>query len=88
MSKLKILLKSPHIQIALAAGTSILLIASFSKWVLEKPINPFLLTIPALIEVGYEYFLKKDKESKIVKTWYWVCGILFSTILIILIHMI
>jgi len=88
MSKLKKLLKSPHIQIALAAGISILLIASFSKWVLEKPINPFLLTIPALIEVGYEYFLKKDKESKIVKTWYWVCGILFSTILIIFIHMI
>ena len=88
MSKIEKLLKSPHIQIALAAGTSILLIASFSKWVLEKSINPFLLTIPALIEVAYEYFLKKDKESKIVKTWYWVCGILFSTILIILIHMI
>ena len=88
MSKFEKLLKSPHIQIALAAGISILLIASFSKWVLEKPINPFLLAVPALIEVVYEYYLKKDKESKILKTWYWVCGILFSTILIIFIHMI
>ena len=61
MSKLKKLLKSPHIQIAIAAGTSILLIASFSKWILDKPINPLVLTIPALIEVGYECFLKKNK---------------------------
>jgi hypothetical protein len=88
MSKLKKMLQSPHIQIAFAAGFSILLIASFSKWVLVSPIHPFLLTVPPLIEVAYEGFLKKNNESKILKTWYWVCGIIFSTFLIILIHMI
>ena len=88
ISKLKKLLKSSHFQIALASGFSILLIASFSRWVFEKPINPFLLTVPPLIEVAYEGILKKHKESKYLKTWYWVCGILFSTILIILMHMI
>ena len=88
MSKLKKLLKSSHIQIALATGFSILLIACFSKWVLEKSINPFLLAVPPLIETAYEGLLKKNKESKILKTWYWVCGIIFSTILIIVIYMI
>ena len=84
MSKLKKLLKSSHIQIALATGFSILLIACFSKWVLEKPINPFLLAVPPVIEAAYEYLLKKDKESKICTTWYWVVAILVATALVIL----
>jgi 4-amino-4-deoxy-L-arabinose transferase-like glycosyltransferase len=81
------LLKSSHSQIALATGLSILLIASSSAWILEKSINPFLLAVPPLIEAAYEGLLKKNKESKFLKTWYWVCGIIFSTILIIFIHM-
>lgn len=38
MSKLKKLFKSPHIQIALAIGISIIVMAYFSKRVLPKPI--------------------------------------------------
>jgi len=88
MLKFKTMLKSSHIQIAFASGVSILLIASFSKWILVNPIHPFLLTVPPLIEVMYEGLLKKNKDSKIIKTWYWVFGIIFSTIIIIFIHMI
>ena len=88
MANVKKFLKSSHSQIAFASGISILMIACFSKWVLDKPIHPFLLTVPPLIEVAYEGLLKKNKESKILKTWYWVCAIIFSTLLIMLAHMI
>jgi hypothetical protein len=84
MSKIKKYLKSSHIQIAIAAGSSILLIAVFSKWVLAEPIDPFLLAVPPLIEAAYEYFMKKDKESKICTTWYWIAAILGSTAMVIL----
>ena len=84
MSSIKKMLMSSHTQIALAAGFSILLIASFSKWVLSKPINPFLLAVPPLIEAAYEYFVKKDKESKLCTTWYWIVAILIATAIVIL----
>ena len=88
MLKLKEWLKSSHGQVAFATGLSILLIACSSRWVLEQSINPFLLAVPPLIEAAYEGLLKKNKESKFLKTWYWVFGIIFSTVLIIIIHMI
>lgn len=84
MSKLKEYLRSSHIQIALASGSSILIIASFTGFILKKPMHPFLLTVPPLIEVAYEYFIKKNKESKICTTWYWVTAILVATTLILL----
>jgi hypothetical protein len=39
MSKIKELIKSPHIQIALATGFSIIVMAYFSKRVLPKPMR-------------------------------------------------
>jgi hypothetical protein len=87
MSKINKYLKSSHVQIAIASGFSILLIASFSRWVLVNSINPFVLTIPPLIEVAYEGLLKKQRDAKYLKTWYWVCGILLSTTIIIVLHM-
>ncbi len=84
MSKLKKWVRSSHVHIAFAAGSSILIIASFSKWVIKKPVDPFLLAIPPLIEAAYEYVLKKYKKSKISTTWYWVAAILTATALILL----
>lgn len=88
MTEIKKMMKSSHIQIAIAAGLSILAIACFSAWVLPKPINPMLLAIPPLIEVIYEGLLSKYKDSKFLKTGYWVCAILLSTALLILLHLI
>ena len=84
MSKLKKWLKSSRTQMALASGASILVIAAFTKWILMKPLDPFLLAVPPLIEAAYEYFLKKNKESKICTTWYWVTAILVATALVLL----
>jgi len=88
ISKIKEKLKTSHFHIALAAGISILAIATFSKWVFTKPVNPFLLTIPPLIEAAYEGVLKKYKEAKFLKTWYWVCAIILSTAIIIIVHLV
>ena len=88
MSKLTKMLKTAHVQMALAAGVSILAIASFSAWVLPGPINPLLLAIPALIEAIYEGLLKKYKQAGFLKASYWVCAILLSTALIIILHLV
>ena len=41
-----------------------------------------------LIEVYYEGLLSKYKEAKFLKTGYWICAILLSTALLILLHLI
>ena len=41
-----------------------------------------------LIEVYYEGLLIKYKEAKFLKTGYWICAILLSTALLILLHLI
>ena len=79
-------LKSPHIQIAIAAGLSILAIATSSVWLPMTPLDPLLLTIPALIEVAHGVVLKKRKDCWYAKTGYWVCAILVSTALLILLR--
>ena len=88
MSKLKEMLKSSHIQMAIAAGVSILAIATFSGLVLHRAMNPMLLTIPVLIEVIYEGLIKKYKQAGFMKTWYWVCAILLSTASIMILHLV
>ena len=86
MPNLKEYLKSPHIQIAIAAGLSILAIATSSVWLPMTPLDPLLLTIPALIEVAHGYVFKKRKDAWYAKTGYWVCAILVSTALLILLR--
>jgi predicted histidine transporter YuiF (NhaC family) len=54
MQKLKELIKSPHIQIALATGVSIIVLAYFSKKILPEPIGYLPLAIPPFIATIYE----------------------------------
>ena len=77
-------LRSPEIQIAIAPGTSILAIATSSAWLPMTFYDPLLLTIPPLIEVVHWTLSKKSKDAWYMKTWYWVCAILVSTVLLIL----
>jgi len=85
MRKFKELLKSPHIQIALATGVSIIVMAYFSKRVLPEPIGYLPMTIPPFIALVYENVLNKHKNKKIATAWYWVIAIFVATALIILI---
>ncbi len=83
MSKIKELVKSPHIQISLATGISIIALAYFSKRVLPEPLGYLALAIPPFIATIYESVLGKYKNSKICTTWYWVAAIIFATALVI-----
>jgi len=86
MSNLKKLLKSPHIQIALASGISIIVMAYFSKRILPKQIGYLPTAIPPFLMAIYEAFLARHKNNRICTTWYWVAAIFISTALIIVLH--
>lgn len=86
MKKLKELIKSPHIQIALATGVSIIALAYFSKRVLPEPIGYLPLAIPPFIATIYEAVAAKHKNKKITTTWYWIAAILCATALVIMLY--
>jgi len=86
MKKLKEFFKSPHIQIALATGVSIIVLAYFSKRILPEQIGYLPLAIPPFIAAIYEAVATKRKNKKITTTWYWVAAILLSTALIIFLY--
>jgi len=88
MSKLKEFFKLPHIQIALATGVSIIVMAYFSKRVLPEPIGYLPMAIPPFIALIFEVIISKHKKKKVATTWYWVIAIFFATALIILSQMI
>jgi len=84
MKKFLEFFKSPHIQIALATGISIIVMAYFSKRVLAQPIAYLPLAIPPFIATIYEAVLKKYENSWVSSTWYWIVLIFLSTFLVIL----
>lgn len=87
MSKVKEFFKSPHIQIALATGLSIIVLAYFSKHVLSEPIKYLPIAIPPFIATIYEAVYSKNKDSKITTTWYWIVAIFVATALVILLSL-
>jgi hypothetical protein len=87
MSKLKDLIKSPHIQIALATGISIIVMAYFSKKVLPEPIGYLPNAIPPFFMVIYEAVQEKYKKRRISQVRYWIAAIFLSTIIIIAFYM-
>lgn len=88
MSKLKELIKSPHIQIALSTGVCIVVMAYFSKRVLPKPIGYLPTAVPPFLMAVYEALLGRYKNRRITTTWYWVAAIFITTALIIVLYMI
>lgn len=86
--KLKNIILSHHIQLALAAGFSIILMAYFSKRILNEPISYTLQAIPPFLVLIYEIVLNKKGESKITKPIYWSAAILLTAVLIISGHII
>lgn len=88
MSKLKEIIKSPHVHIALATGISIIVMAYFSKRILPKPIGFLPTAIPPLLMTLYEAVMIRYKNKRICTTWYWVVAIFFTTVLIIVLHLV
>ena len=88
MSSFKQMLKSPHIQIALATGASIIIMAYFSKRVLPEKIDYLPLAVPPFIATIYEALFSKYNNSKFLKTWYWIIAIFAATAIVILFYMV
>ena len=86
MGKINEFFKSPHIQIALATGVSIVVMAYFSKRVLSEPIGYLPMAIPPFIALVYENVLNKFKKKKVATAWYWIIAIFVATALIILLY--
>ncbi len=68
MSKLKEVIKSPHIHIALATGFSIIVLEYFSKRILPQPIGYLPLAIPPFLAAIFEDLLGRYKDIKICTT--------------------
>jgi len=84
MSKVKKFSINPQIQIALAAGTSIIVLAYFSKRVLPEPLSYLELALPPFVALLFETDTKKKKKA----VWYGrplygVLAILLATVLVI-----
>ena len=87
MSKLKALLVSPHVIIALTTGICIIALAYFSKKILPEPIGYLPTAIPPFFMVIYEALYERYKNRRICTPWYWVVAIFLSTAIIIILHM-
>ena len=83
MSKVKEFFESPHIQIALAVGASIIVLAYFSKRVFTEPIGFLPMAIPPFVATIYEVVLGKYPDSKISTNLYWIVAIFTTTALVI-----
>ena len=86
MSKINGFFRSPHIQIALATGICIIMLAIFSKKIFPEPIGYLSLAVPPFIATLFELFFEKHKDSKLLTPWYWVLAILISTVIVIYFH--
>lgn len=88
MSKLTEVIKSPHIKVATATGLSIVILAYFSKKILNQPINNLELASAPFVAFIYELLLNKYQDSKFLKPVYWITGIFLITIIVITINLV
>ncbi len=86
MNKIKELIKSPYVHIALVTGFSIIVMAFVSKKLLPEPMGKLSLAIPPFLMVIYGLLIERYKNTKILTTWYWIVAILVATALVIIFH--
>jgi hypothetical protein len=80
-------IKSHHVQLALAVGTSIIAMAVASRWLLPKPIGYLSQAFPPFLAVVYESVCRKRPDSRLCTTWYWILAIGLTTVLVIALHL-
>jgi len=84
MRKVKNFSINPQIQIALATGTSILVLAYFSKRVLPEPLSYLELALPPFIALFFATPpTKKKKAVWFGRPLYGILAILLATVLVI-----
>ena len=86
MNKIKKLKFSPQIQISLAAGVSIIVLAYFSKRVLPEALSYLELAIPPFLATVYEAATKKRKAAWYGRPVVGILAILLATVLVIVLN--
>ena len=86
--KIRDFFRSGHIQVSLALGFSIIVLAYVSKRVLDLPMRSIYLSITSRIMAGYEAVANIKKYERYARPVYWVLAILSVTLVIILLHVI
>ncbi|MBN2602465.1 MAG: hypothetical protein JXR87_10765 [Candidatus Marinimicrobia bacterium] len=87
MSVFEKLTKSPLIYIALATGFCIIVLAYFSKRVLDNEIGLLPMAIPPFLMSIHSTLYKKYKDRKYWQSKYWITAITVITCLIIIIRL-
>lgn len=86
MHPLKKYLGNGHVQLSLATGISIILMAYVSKHLLPEPIEYLHLAVPPFIMTIWEAYSGKHKESRYARPLYWVAAIAIATVLVIVVN--
>ena len=85
MKKVLEYLANEHIQIALATGSSIIILAIFFKRYLEIPVPAFESALPAFVFVGFEVLTEKRKQltGPWSRPWPWILLMYLVMVLVI-----
>jgi hypothetical protein len=83
MNKIKKFKINPLIQIALATGVSIIVLAYFSKRVLPEPLSYLELAMPPFIATFFEATTQKKKAAWFGRPVVGILAILLATVLVI-----
>jgi hypothetical protein len=86
MSKIKDIIRSGHVQIAMATGISIIVMAYVSKRVLPEPIPYLHLAIPPFMMTIYEGLAGNEKYTTYCRAWFWIVAIFVATAIVILMN--
>ncbi len=83
VEKVKEYLAHPIIQIALAAGASIIILAYFSKRVLPQPLSTLELALPPFVATLFEALAKTREGAWYTRPVFGVIAIALATVLVI-----
>lgn len=84
MEKIKEYLAHPIIQIALAAGASIIVLAYVSKRVLPQPLSTLELALPPFVATLFEAVAETRKGAWYTRPIFGIVAIALATVLVIL----
>lgn len=83
ITKIKEYLAHPIIQIALAAGASIVILAYFSKRVLSQPLSTLELALPPFVATLFEAIAKTREDAWYSRPLFGIAAVALSTFLVI-----
>lgn len=88
LKKLKEFFTNDHIQMSLATGACIIVLALFFKKVMHQEVPPIEAAIPAALFAFWEGARKKYKDSLLGRPLLWGAAMLLSVGITILVHLI